>query len=602
MYNYIMSFLLVLPFIFIPGYLITLFFPRVNGFSERIGFSIATSISLGVVTSIVFIGLRFPLAEVFFIWNTIISLFLAVVLRKKLFLIREEWRDTKLKEKIFIGGALFISILAGVFILAIHTGYPWAIHADEWWQIGTVQNVLEGASLHTHPYLFNDFSNNKPGFSSYTAMLLDATGGDPVNAWPYMPALGVFFISFVGSLFIFAKTKSFLAGILLPIFFVALRSNAYSLGWWFFVPSMFALFFILVVFFTSSLWTRHLPEFFWVCLIFSALALVYFPFAVLLFLCFLPAIFKNIRKRRVKLMVYIGMFFLVLAGVYIAESMSPYREFWRMADGVSLPSFLSQSKIIQTFFVPLSATFHFAGRVGFFSTVPILLFVSALVGFFLTRKDNWAESIRFGFLIGIAMLLFGIVTGVSFFVFYQRLFYFVGIIVAILGTMGVVLSIEKIRLRWDKEQLPALWKTVVTFFLMATFFLVLFNKYFILPNGAGLYELVNKDDLAALLWLKENGERFNGMGVVANQAVGTLVTPLTRLPSKVSFLTSQSAGALINPAGFMAEEEGECGKKEKILVDLSAKILYAKKPQECPFLEEVYRNPSVFIYLYITGK
>lgn len=294
------------------------------------------------------------------------------------------------------------------------------------------------------------------------------------------------------------------------------------------------------------------------------------------------------------------MFFLILVGMYIAQSISPYSEFWRIARGINLPSFLSQSKIIQTFFVPLSATFHFAGGIGFFSTVPVLLFLSALIGFFLTRKDHWAESIRFGFFIGIVMLLFGIVTGVSFLVFYQRLFYFVGIIVAILGTMGVVLIVEKIRLHWDKEQLPVFWRTVVIFFLIATFFLVLFNKYFILPNGAGLYELVNKDDLAALLWLKENNGRFNGMSVIANQAVGTLVTPFSRLPSKVSFLTSQSAGALINPAGFMPEEEWECEKKEKILVDLGAKILYAKKPQECVFLEEVYRNPSVFIYLYAT--
>jgi hypothetical protein len=481
-------------------------------------------------------------------------------------------------------------------------GYPWAIHADEWWQIGIVQNVIEGKSLNINPYLFNDFSNDKPGFSSYIAMLLGATGIDPVKAWPYTPALSVFLISFVGSSFIFVRTKSFLAGMLFPIFLVALRSNAYSLGWWFFVPSMFALFFVLVIFFTSSLWTRHLSEFFWACLIFSALALVYFPFAIILFLSFLPAILKNVRKRQIRLLMCMGMFFLILAGVYVAESISPYSEFWRMADDISLPSFLSQSKIIQTFFVPLSATFHFAEKIGFFSTVPILLFVSALVGFFLTRKDDWMENIRFGFLIGMVMLLFGIFTGVSFLVFYQRLFYFVGIIVAILGTMGVVLSVEKIRLLWDKARFSVLWRNVAIFFLMATFFLVLFNKYFILPNGAGLYELVNKDDLAALLWLKENSGRFNGMAVVANQAVGTLVTPFTRLQSKISFLTSQSAGALINPAGLMVEEEGECGKKEKTLMDLGAKILYAKKPQECPFLEEIYRNPSVFIYLYTAGK
>jgi len=587
---------LILPFLFIPGYLITLFLTQARGFSERIAFSITTSVSLWVVASVVFVVLRVPLAESFFIFNIVISVFLAIVLKKKLSVIWEEWKDTKKRERAFIGAIFFISILAGVFIAVPHIGYPWAIHADEWWQIGTVQNILEGQSLNTHPYLFNEFSNYKPGFSSYVAMMSDVAGVDPVRGWPYMPALNIFFISFVGSLLLFGRTKSFFAGILLPVFLVALQSNAYSLGWWFFVPSIFALFFTLVFFLTSSLWMKNLREFLWACLVFGALALVYFPFAILSFLCFLIPLLKSIKEKRMKLLMCGGLLLLVAGGIYFGGSISPYREFWRITSDISLPFSLSQSKIIQAFFIPLSATFHFAGKIGFFSTVPIVLFILGLIGFFSLQKNYWAESIKFGFLIGVVILLFGMFTGVSFLVFYQRLFYFLGIMIAALATMGVVFVVEKIRLFWNKERLSTVWKNVVVFFLMATIFLFLFNGYFVLPAGAGLYELVNKDDLTALEWLKENKERFNGMAVIANQSVGTIITPFTRLSSKVSFLTSQNIQSVINSADSLFFLKS-CEVKEDIMRRLAADLVYSKTPLDCAFLKEIYRSTGTFIYI-----
>ncbi len=597
-----MGILLILPFFLIPGYLITLFLPRVRGFYDRVGFSLALSISLHVVMSVIFVVLSLPLPVAFFIWNVLLSATLIIVLKKRVFLFVKEWKELKKKGMIFVVLLLFISILAGGFISLVHKGYPWAIHADEWWQVGTVQNVIEGRSLNTHPYLFNEFSNDKPGFSSFVGMMSRAAGVDPVEGWQYMPAINVFFISFVGSLLIFGRTKSFSAGMLFPIFLVALRSNAYSLGWWFFVPSMFALFFVLILFLTVSLWTRHIREFFFACLVFSALSLVYFPFAMLSFLCFLPFLFSRMREYKWKLFLYLGLFFLAIGGISVAEWISPYREFWRMIDGVSLPFSLPQSAFIQTFFVPLSATFHFAGETGFFGTVPFLLVLIGVAGVFFLKSDSWMRGVKWGILWGAGIVFLGMITGVSFLVFYQRSFYFLGILIAVSGTMGIIFLTERIRLFWNKEKLPAVWRNVGMFFLMVAIFLFLFNNYFVLPSGAGLYTLVNTDDLVALRWLKENKEKFNGMTVVANQSVGTLITPFTRLPSKVSFLTSQNASALINPAGLMVEEEGDCGKKEKILITLNSNIMYAKKSQECTFLKEIYRNPSTFIYLYKKEK
>ncbi len=594
-----MGVFIVILFLFLPGYFFSLLFPWIRGFFSRIGCSIALSISLGVIVSFFFAALRFPIGISFLIFHiaTVILLFLFFKSRTRV--IVSEWRELHRRQKNFFLLFLALSFAAGVFIAAPHFGYWWPIHGDEWWQIGTVQNVMEGKSLNTNPYLFNDFMNDKPGFSSYLGALMSVGKMDPIRAWPFLPAVNVFLIALVGSLFLFEKTKKLLPAAAFPIFLVALRSNAYTLGWWFFVPSLFALFFVLALFLSLSLWRGTRSGFLFVLLLFGALFLVYAPLGLFSLFALLPfsirykILFESIREHIFfSLLLFLMCAALIVGGIYVATMISPYREYWTLS-----PIFFS-SPIIQAFFVPFSATFHFSLGNGFFNIVSPFLLFFALLGCLHMKKDPWKRGICFGVLLGALNIFFGYIFGISFLLFHQRMFYVVGILLTICASIGVSLLYEQLQKMWNMKNIPLFRRRVTGIFFVFLIGFFLFSGYFTLPNGTLLYHLVENEDLAAIAWLTAHHQELGDMTVVANQVVGTLITPFTRMKSKISFLTSQNIGANINPEDVLAAEETDCKKKEESIIRLGGNLIYAKSPQSCTFLETLYSSPRAFIYLY----
>lgn len=580
-----MGFFLVVLTLVLPGYLISLFIPSLRGFFARVAYSLVFSVAFGVVISTVFAAFQIQIGASFLIGNAGAVCVLGFLGRGKLHTLFSEWKETKKREKAFFVFCFTLAVLAGIFVAFPHLNYKWPIHADEWWQVGTVQNVMEGRSLNTNPYLFDSFVNDKPGFSSYLAGVFAAGGVDPLQAWAYLPAFNVFLICFFASLALFSESKRFLAAGILPILLVALRSNAYSLGWWFFVPSTFSLLFVVALLFFIPHWRESFRGVLAACLIFAALALVYLPYALLLFLILLPSMVKHIVRYR-------AAFFSALAiiaggGMYVASILSPYREYWNVARGISLPSFLSASPIIQAFFVPLGATFHVTTGSVFLDVVVLPLLLLAAFGVMRLARYAWGLGMRTGIILGIANILLGIFLGVSFLVFYERTFYFVGIMIAIAAALGI----QWIKLRLEKKRI--LFSTVLVAFLFTLFF-----GYFTPPQGTYLYYLVHDEDLAAVAWLNAHRAEFKGMAVLADEGTGTLITPFTRLPSKISLLTSQNISALINAEDVTILGEKDCSKKEKSMIRLGTQILYAHMPQECPFLKALYESPHVFLYLY----
>lgn len=575
------------PFLFfLPGYVATLLLPWVKGLTQRTGLSIITSIALGVVVSSVAAYLRLPIGLALFIFSFGAAITGLLTLSGRFRLWLDEWRNGEPRERRFLMTVLIISLAAGIFISAPHLNYPWPIHADEWWMVGTVQNLLEGKSLNLHPYLFTEFTNDKPGFTAYLAGVFGLWGADPVRLWPYLPAANIFLTSLVGALLVFHYTRNIFAGGSLPIFLTSLRSNAYMLGWWFFVPSMAAFSLLLPLLFSFSDWRRSGRGIAWAIVVFGALALVYLPFAALAVLAFLPGIIAAVRREK-RWLFAAGLTITVIGAVAIGVIASPYKTYWRTVDLPALPRFLSD--FIQAFFVPLGATFH---RFAFTNpllviSVPFLFF--AAVGLWRLRTNQWAAPAGWAVLLGGLNVFLVLVAGVSFLLFHQRAFYFFGVLAAALAALGagaVFPWLAKIR-----------WRYFIGALFAGGLVFLMFFQYFNLPNFTLLYYLVNGEDLAALTWLKSRSG-FAGMTVVADRLVGTIITPFTRLPSKITLLTSQSV------AGDISREEYEswifsddCSKKKAFLEQMGADLAYVRQPQSCPFLTELYRSPHVFIYL-----
>jgi hypothetical protein len=166
------------------------------------------------------------------------------------------------------------------------------------------------------------------------------------------------------------------------------------------------------------------------------------------------------------------------------------------------------------------------------------------------------------------------------------------VVLAALGTASVF--------RWLFSLPPfrhsALFRYSGMVFISGVLFLSLFLGYFNLPSGANLYYIINQEDLAAMRWLKEQPS-LHGIAVLADATLGTVITPLTRLPSKISLASSQNIESVVNPAQFGLAGKS-CGEKEKLIVSLDVGMVYSREPQICGFLREIYRSDMVFVYLY----
>lgn len=576
--------------LFLPGYFITSGFSWIKGLSQRLAVSLVTSISIGVVISYFFQLFGFLFDVYFLIFYLVFLLSTFFLFKPNLNLIFTEWRSTEKKEKIFLGSAIIISALAGIFIFTPHFGYSWPIHADEWWNVGVVQNVMRGQEVDINPYTLEPALNHKPGFFSFLASFFSLSGLDPIRAWPYLPAINVLLVSLVSSLLFFYRTKIPWASILVIVFLVAIKSNVYMLGWWFFVPSIFAFLFILPLFFLTSDWLNNLSGRLWALLVFFALSLVYLPYAALVFLALLPLIFGFLGKYKF----WISSIFLVSTALLIKVglSLSPYKEYWNFPGAPKLPPIISE--FISSFFVPVAATFYQNSFLNIFDIVSITTLVFAIFSFWLWKKNSWLSGFKWVLLFSSLNLVLIWFYKISFGVFHQRAFYFFAVILSVFAPLGFV-ALYKWLADFKLFQDLGFWKNIYGLIFILQIIGILFFSYFDSPKGLEIYHLVRDEDLIAMKWINSRPD-LRGSSVVSTVGVGSVLTPFTGLISRTNLLSTQNISATVSREQFKISEVKDCQRKKELIVGMRADLLYSRIPQDCPFLEEIYNFSKVYIY------
>lgn len=573
-----MSILLALVVLFLPGYLLTLLLPSVSGFFKRIAFAVVGGISLAVVASYLLAVSGASLIRLFLPAMVVITAVLAlfVSLRRAPFsVLFAEWRSLTRKERWFFGILAALAAGAGVFIFYPHFGYLWPVHADEWWGASAVQSLLKGRPLNTNPYTLVPSIDYKPGFTSLFAALAGVLGKDPVGVWPFLPALNVFFVSLVSSFLLYDKTRNFVAGALVPVLLVSLRSNIYVLGWWFFVPADFALLFVLFLLLSADdLFARGRPALLFALLVCAAFALVYLPFLALVLLSLLVFARRLFKKSPVLFS------FAVAAGIFLLIAIllrGPYRAFWPA--GTPLP--------LASLFAPLSATITTVGFFSFFGIVPYLVAAFGILGWWFLRKTKWGRLLLAAAVWGVADLVLFYIAHVSFIVLFQRLYYFLGAILAILAAVGIAELFARMRTK-------AVFKWVLVVLILG----VSYWGYFTLPPYMPLYHLADPPDVAALRWLKSQQDPSLKANYVLSPApVGTIITPLSGYQAPVNWLTPQGAGnETADSLMSTFFETQDCSVKRTIMNDLHVGIVYGYTPQNCPFLKQIYDRDGVYIY------
>ena len=577
---------------FVPGYLATYLMPWVRGIASRIAFSLVTSISLGVILSFVIVLLGLPLFPVFPVALILLIGVESFVLRARFKEVVSGGTGVSNREWVTVVFSFLFSLLAALFIFIPHLNHAWPIHADEWWMIGTVENIGEGRGLNAHPYTFSPFMNDKPGFSSYAAGMLGLAGADPIRAWPYLPALTLFLVSFISSLLVFRFTGDRWAAWCLPFFLAALRSNIFMLGWWFFVPSMFSFVFIVPLLISLSDWKETARGKLWALLLFIALSLVYVPYAAVVGIALLLAMRGAITgaKRVYRWVLAFG----IGAAVAIGTSLSPYREYWNMPGVPHLYEPIAD--YLKAFFVPIQATVSDAGIfLNLLDIAGIFLLLCAAFGFLFFRKEKWISALLWGVFVCGLNLISVWSFHASFMMFHQRAFYLFAVLAALFAAIGAARLFGWIARTPFFRNLGE-WRILCIGVLAAELLFLLFSGYFILPKGTYPFALVDEENLTAMQWLRGRDD-LKGMKTVSNTIQGSIMTPLTRLVAKVNLLTTQTVSASINMKEFNVLNEGTCAEKESFITKMDADIVYAPIPQECPFLEKIYGTPNVFIYL-----
>ncbi|MFA6364927.1 MAG: hypothetical protein WCW78_00805 [Candidatus Paceibacterota bacterium] len=573
--------------LFAPGYLATYFMPWVRDSASRIAFSLVTSITFGIILSFAVALFKLSIYFVFPFFLILLLVGEVYMLRARRHTIisdvvatsRDEWKQ--------IGVAALFSLFAAAFIFIPHMQYKWPIHADEWWVVGTIQNVEESRGLNVHPYTFEALTNDKPGFSSYIAGSLSLIRANPIYAWPYLPSINIFLISFVISLLLFRHTRNKWASWCVPFFFAALRSNIFMLGWWFFVPSMFSFVLVLPLLLSLSDWVESLQGRMWAFTVFIALSLVYFPYAVIAGMSILFSVRKTLFQWKRIFALLLG--FCIAIIVVVGISASPYREYWKMPGVPHL--YEPIARYIQAFFVPIQATISPAGIfLNITNVIGITTLVLGVAGFFFLRKKPWSRTLLYGVVIcGLNLILIWF-CNVSFMMFHQRAFYLFSVLLVPCAAVGTTYFFE---LGFWKNL--GKWRIPVIGATGGGIFFLLFSGYFILPQGTYLFPLVDAENATAMQWLKSR-EELRGMKVVSNTAPGSVITPLTRLVSKVNMLTTQTVSASINMEELNTLNVGTCEEKKIYITKMEGDIIYLPVPQACPFFEKIYETSHVFIY------
>lgn len=540
-----MGLILAIFLIFLLGYLVV--------FSKEKEFLLvfAESFLVGISFLLIF-GYLFSLLKIFNyfpIFLIILSLGLLIIKRKN-FNFKEAIFEKN--DFYFLIFCFLLSLIGGFFNLLPHYEYKWPIHNDEWWIFGIAKNIKDGMSINSHPYHFDYFFNFKPGSSIFIAYFDSFYN---IENWSFFPFFNVFLISFLGSIYLYYFLERNFIALLWPVFFTFLRSNAYFLGFWFFVPFTFSFLFILPLLF-YSLYEKKDKKIIFTSLI--SLALTYLPYLTFLTPLIFAIDFQKILRAFKIFLIFIFLLFLFFL------KFSPYKFYWE-----------DKIPLLSSFFVPITATIHPLHYKDIFIVLPLPLALLALI-YFLRYRNIFILTL---FLILTMNYLLILLFNVSFATFHQRSIYLLSFLCAFLSVPGFYVITQTLSSK------ISLWIILV--------FVLIFNflTYFKTPYAANIYYLLTPYDEFALQWLKN--QNLKDKKVFSDFYTGTFIGPITRLYTYFSLINFQERGIKDYNLFFTLP----CDKKLEILKELNPDIIYSKLKQDCEFLEEIYSNEKVFLYL-----
>ncbi len=473
-------------------------------------------------------------------------------------------------------------------IIGNHTQYPFPYHADEWIHLAYATFLINEHYIPTfNPYVqYANHVNIEAGVSTFAALFFLLTGFDPVLSYQYLPTITIVLVGLALFLFTLFMTRRYAIALMAPLLLFFIRSNNLSLGFWFFVPATFGLFFILTAYATylARGRMRWLTLFIFIVTLFTyPLASVMIALGILCMELYLylsdPAYRKSIQhrfKHSRTFLIIIGIGILLLFAVILVVFHGKLSQF------PLLISYDQQAGSLASDYNPLTGL-----------GIPLMLLAFVGIYTFIRKKYTLFLLGIVGVLMG-ELLLFASINA-TIMIPAARAYFYLLVFLIPLSAAGIVAIADWACLRVKQQQTMHHVVAVGTMLLILAIILALQPS---MQNPTDSLQtplqLTEMKDYYALLWIRNNYPQNTMMMVDAVTAPISYPIAYTQI---VALPFSAAGAGDVTAIPRFYNGASTCAERKQVLLSVTPvpKLVYSMTPLRCDFLREVY-NKERYVY------
>lgn len=476
------------------------------------------------------------------------------------------------KNRVLLIGLVLMA--TALLVYTPHYGYPFPRHVDEW------HHITEAIKLQKGGYA-GGITGFRVGFQ--IILLLLSKISSLIYLYQFLPAIWAVISAFVLFYVVYRKTHNqFYTAAFSMIFFASIKSNVNITGLWFFTPLSFSIPFIYLYVYLFTEGVEKQRNKYILLSLFIMIFLIFIHSISVLFAIPFLAVYSIFNLKYIKKE---WKFFTSFLTIPIIGAI-----FFKFMTKVTWKSLISR--------LVSSLQFKYGWGVlelknSFFELYSLAGYILAVLGLILvlSNKENFKKHLAYA-LWPISMLISIIIyrkTNVSYLSPYQRNLYYFAISLPLFSAYGLdyLLNLAKglVNTIVVKEKREISKKIVsVIVFLIIVFFT--FVSYRDIPKHIDLYEIMNKAEYQALLFLATIPEKTVVMAV---PRVSTAIYPIAGHEPVATFFFY---GNRSDSEKFFRSEN--CLVKQEILKKYKVKYVLTPTPINCGW--KMIYSEGIFIY------
>lgn len=470
---------------------------------------------------------------------------------------------------------IFLVCFSAFFINFFYNTNSFPIHADEYVHWAQAVDIIEKGKVD----FVNPYFSYQPlqlrlenGFHLFLAVFVFIFRDNFIFLFNILKNLIFVLNTFLIFLLAYKFSKKFTVGILSSIFFILLKSDGTLYGNLFLVPLTLSI--SLITIFLIVFFSERKNSIYYSLILFILILITYPPASVLIFLVlFINYLInfkelKNNKKYNYVLLASSILFLITFIIILIKSSVSV--------------SFIINNYII--FKQQWSAVDNNYSPIMFYGMFGFLL---SFLGFLTLIKKNRTKEFIFViiFSVGIIETASYYFLKFSWFIPFQRIFFYYLISLCFLSAYGTQLIIDKSKYFIKNKNILYITLTIIISIILINQFLIFNQNAKDLNSKFTKKYMLNDNQYSALKFIKENYGSKNT--IIADDLVSFAVFPVTK-NYVVSILESNLAsGKRDKQIEFF---QGNCQKKNEISKELNISLILTEKKVDCDFTNLVYSN------------